>query len=281
MATIPRHEREAWISEAPDAEAIRIPIRALSFEGFRKWAASDRFPRCARVSFLSEAVWITDWLEFPEIVVPVAARTLAGFCDWAESESYPRSGVISYLDREIVIDMSPEELESHNKVKTEVSAVIYGLNKETGLGSFYSDGVQVTNQDADLSTEPDASFSTWKSLAAGKVRRVAGKRRAGTYMRLDGSPDWVLEIVSDSSVQKDTRRLWTNYYRAGVREYWLIDCREEALEFTIFIRGKSGFVAVRPRDGWLRSRVFGRGFQLDRRENRQGFWEYDLHVKAE
>ena len=42
-----------------------------------------------------------------------------------------------------------------------------------------------------------------------------------------------MEIVSDSSVVKDTRQLRQAYARAGVHEYWLVDARGEDLLFEI------------------------------------------------
>ena len=42
-----------------------------------------------------------------------------------------------------------------------------------------------------------------------------------------------------------------------------------------------GYVAVSPREGWLRSPVFGRGFLLDRQRNRQDRWTYTLRVSPD
>src|SRR5256885_8764701 len=47
------------------------------------------------------------------------------------------------------------------------------------------------------------------------------------YLELEGTPDMVLEVVSESSVQKDTKRLRQLYWQAGIREYWLVDARRE------------------------------------------------------
>jgi hypothetical protein len=49
-----------------------------------------------------------------EILVPPFAHTLAGFRAWAKSDDFPERGHISFIDQEIIIDMSPEELETHN-----------------------------------------------------------------------------------------------------------------------------------------------------------------------
>ena len=54
-------------------------------------------------------------------------------------------------------------------------------------------------------------------------------------MELEG-PDLVVEIVSDSSVTKDTQRLPLSYWQAGVTEYWLVDVGGERLSFQIYSR---------------------------------------------
>jgi Uma2 family endonuclease len=75
----------------------------------------------------------------------------------------------------------------------------------------------------------------------------------------------VLEVVSRSSVQKDTRNLREDYWQAGVREYWLIDARTDPLPFDILRHTPKGYRATAKKDGWLRSVVFGKSFRLLRR----------------
>ena len=41
----------------------------------------------------------------------------------------------------------------------------------------------------------------------------------GGYTELQGSPDMVLEILSDASEQKDKEKLRVAYWDAGFREY--------------------------------------------------------------
>jgi Uma2 family endonuclease len=86
------------------------------------------------------------------------------------------------------------------------------------------------------------------------------------------SPDWVLEIVSNSSVAKDTRDLRQAYHRARIREYWLVDARGEDIHFQILHWRKTGYVAAPREAGWQRSRVFARWFQLTRCRDRRGGW---------
>jgi Uma2 family endonuclease len=48
-----------------------------------------------------------------------------------------------------------------------------------------------------------------------------------------GAPDFVLEILSPSTREKDTIQKKELYLEAGVREYWLIDGEAKTLEVNI------------------------------------------------
>jgi Uma2 family endonuclease len=138
----------------------------------------------------------------------------------------------------------------------------------------------VTNVEANLSTEPDASFATWDSLGAGRVRLVPREGVHGQYLELEGTPDWVLEVVSKYSVRKDTRRLRERYHRAGIPEYWLIDARGDEVVFDLLVRAESDYVSEVGRGGWQTSPVFGRRFRLVRSRGPLELWQYTLQVKG-
>src|SRR5262249_34297703 len=85
-----------------------------------------------------------------------------------------------------------------------------------------------------------------------------------------GRPDWVVEIVSRSTVHKDTQRLRTLYHRAGIPEYWLIDARGAEIEFQILVWRKKGNVAVWTPPGSDRSPQRGRRVRLGARRDPRG-----------
>jgi Uma2 family endonuclease len=175
--------------------------------------------------------------------------------------------------------MSPEELETHNKVKSEAYRVVGSLTRSLDLGEFFSDRTLVTNEPAGLSTEPDATFVSWASFETGRVRLIPREDHPGQFMELVGTPDWVMEIVSRWSWQKDTAWLREAYHRAGIAEFGLVDAHYDEISFQILRWRRDRYVAVAARDGWTRSTVFGRSFRLVRRKNRLGRWTYTLEVK--
>lgn len=216
--------------------------------------------------------------ESGELFVPSSAQSLEGFREWALSEEFPDRGRFTFAAGELIIDMSPEYLETHNFLKTEITSVIYGLARKRGLGRVFGDRCLFSNEAAGISTEPDATFCTFSSLRSGRCQIVRG-RRPGVSDELVGSPEWVLEILSHSSVRKDKELLYEGYFRAGVSEYWLIDALGDEIVFQIFVPGGEGYVGVEPQEGWLASPTFGSSFQLTRQKHKDGLWEYTLKVK--
>jgi Uma2 family endonuclease len=268
------------VSEAPDIPPFSVPVSAATVDGFSRWAMSDRRPPHSQLCYAGGWIYI-EMIEMDGLFIslPVTALTQEGFSAWAASKDFPRRGRVSFLEKEIFFDMSPEELLTHNAVKTEVNRVTSNLNVELNLGQFYTDRALVVNEKAKLSTEPDGVFVTWKSLRSKRVLLVPRKARHDEFTELRGSPDWVLEVISLTSEQADTRQLRQQYHRAGVAEYWLINARGEEIDFKILVRRPKGYVAAARRGGWQHSPVFGRSFRLERWTDPLGYWQYRLHVQ--
>lgn len=213
-----------------------------------------------------------------ELTIPTDVQSLADFRVWAASDVFPDRGRIDYLGRCIEVDMSPEDLHTHGKVKVEVIRVVAQTVTVQELGELFCDRARVSCAEADLSCEPDVVFVSEESLESGRARLVP---QAGgepdRYVEIEGSPDLVVEIVSDRSVAKDTRRLPPRYYQAGVREFWLVDARGKELVFCIHRRGPSAFEPVEADvDGFQLSAVLGRRYRLERSRNRHGRMTFQL-----
>ncbi len=261
-----------------DILAVSIPTSALTLDGFCAWYQSDDFPPYVRISYLGSELYVELDPEEEAVQVPISAGTLEGFRAWATSKEFPERGRISYLGQEVFIDMSPENVDWQSEVKTEIARVIGNLVCESDVGKFYTDGPRISNPEADISNVPDGVFAAWETLTSGRLRRVPAKGKAGGTVELAGTPDWVMEIISPSSVRKDTKELREKYHRAGIREYWLIDVRGDEIQFQILRYRSAGYVAVARRGGWQKSPVFGRSFRLERRRDRLGSWQYRLLV---
>jgi Uma2 family endonuclease len=99
-------------------------------------------------------------------------------------------------------------------------------------------------------------------------------------MELDGTPDMVVEIVSPSSIRKDTQLLRELYRQGGIPEYWLVDARAEPLRIEILRHGSADYESALTPDGWSLSRVFGREFRLIRETDPLGQPQFALNART-
>lgn len=214
----------------------------------------------------------------PAFSIPAAARTFRGFREWALSEDFPQRGQITFSPEELIVDMSPESLKTHNYIKADISLVVHGLILRRELGRFIADRVLFSNERVGVSTEPDAMLISGSSLQSGRCSLVESKK-SGVNIEVLGAPDWILEVVSPTSVRKDKVILREGYYRAGVGEYWIVDGLGDEIDFQILVPGKDNYRSVEPDDGWLASPTFGVSFLLSIKKDKNGFIQYVLHVK--
>lgn len=211
-----------------------------------------------------------------QVRIPSWANDLESFRRWSRTDDYPERGWVSFLDGEIWVDMDMEQLFFHNQAKTEFTIVLGGLIKGEELGYYFSDRAPLINEGANLSTEPDGTFCSFRAIEEKRVRLVEGLEEG--HVEIEGTPDIVLEVVSKHSVRKDTKILRKLYWRAGIPEYWLVDARKPTLQFDILSWTERGYSATRRRQGWLKSKVFGRSILLETKPDRLGHPQFFLRL---
>jgi Uma2 family endonuclease len=214
--------------------------------------------------------------------MPCGFASLEDFRRWARSDQYPDGARVDFIQGRIEIDIAAEELFSHGSPKVEITIVLGLQVKRQKLGHLFVDDARVSNVPADLSAEPDVVFVSRDAIHAGRVRLIPKSRGgAGSYVEIEGSSDMIAEIVSASTVAKDTKRLPKAYFKAEIPEYWLVDARREKLLFRIHHRGTRAYELLGPDDeGYQYSEVFRCWFRLDRHRDERGNWEYDLRRKS-
>ncbi len=215
-----------------------------------------------------------------QVAVPLNLRCLEDFRRWALGDAFPERGRIDYVEGRIEVNMSPEDLFRHGALKVELLRVLSQLVKERDLGYLGTDRTRLSCLGAELSAEPDIVLLTEDTLASGRATLVPKAGGREQFIEIEGAADLVVEIVSDSSVTKDTQRLPEAYFRAGVREFWLADARGQELDFQIRPRGSEAFEIVGPdAEGFQYSQVLALGFRLERKAKARGRWTYDLRTK--
>ncbi|QDT37149.1 Uma2 family endonuclease [Stratiformator vulcanicus] len=217
----------------------------------------------------------------PDVQIPLgAAESLENFTAWARSDHFPLRGRIDYIDGDIEIDMNAEELADHGGPKTHIAVEITLRTVELDLGEVYISDARLKSVPGNLSAEPDILVVTYESIRNGDVKlHPPSNNRPGKFTLVEGPVALVVEIVSDSSVFKDKEKLRTAYFEAGVAEYWLVDAREEALQFDLLTRDpeSSQYVERQPdENGFLRSDVLDAAFRLERSLNPAGYNRYRL-----
>jgi Uma2 family endonuclease len=216
-----------------------------------------------------------------QVEIPLGIRNLTDFRRWALSDDFPQKGRIDYVAGRIEVDRSPEDFFTHGTLKSQVSSRIEHRVGELDLGHTLIAETRISSVSGDLSAEPDVVVISHDAIDQGRVRLVPkASGEEGRYVEVEGGPDLVVEIVSDSSVRKDTQRLPTAYFAAGVLEYWLIDARGDKLFFQIHRRGPSTFEPTSDdKSGYQPSQVLQCSCRLDRKRHTRGHWVYRLHNK--
>src|SRR5262245_51095446 len=94
--------------------------------------------------------------EDSKIAVPEWVRDVESFRRWSETDDFPQDRPVWWLNGEVWIDMSREQIFTHNLARTQVTIVVGYLVQTLNLGLFLSDGVLLSNFAAGISGNPDA-----------------------------------------------------------------------------------------------------------------------------
>lgn len=215
--------------------------------------------------------------EARHVCVPEWVLDLESFRRWSDADDFPEIERIEWMRGGVRIDMSREQLFSHVQVKLRFSMILGHLVEIESLGYFFPDGARLSNEEADLSVKPDGLFLSTESLEAKRVHLLEGMEEG--WLEVEGSPDMVLEVVNAGSVHKDTIELRESYWKAGIKEYWLVDARLDPPSFDILRHTSKGYVVTRKQKGWVRSSVFDRAFRLLRDIDPLGHPRFVLDVR--
>jgi len=211
-------------------------------------------------------------------VIPAWVQDHASFCRWALSDEYPERGRFAYLGDHVWVDLEMEAAD-HNAIKAIIGAVLLLMAQNRRLGRYFVDGMMLSHPPTGLSIGPDGMFVATRTYRSGRVVLRGGRPEPGQGLIVEGTPDMVLEVVSPSSVRKDTVELLDRYWQAGIPEYWLVDPRRADVEFTLYAHAAQGYQAVRPRGGWRKSAVFAAAFRLVPGTDELGLPQYALEVR--
>jgi Uma2 family endonuclease len=171
--------------------------------------------------------------------VPGVRMTEAQFEEWCDEDLRAE-----WVDGEIII-MAPANFE-HDDLNTWLTTLLRMFIEEHDLGIICAN-VSVRFGALRRRRDPDLFF----------ISKDRQHLMRPTYF--DAAPDLAIEIVSPDSQSRDRREKFTEYEKAGVREYWIIDPLSKTAE--LYRLERKRFLAVEATDGVLPSSVL-RGFRL-------------------
>lgn len=163
------------------------------------------------------------------MVLPAEKKqyTFADWLAWDEGER------IEIIDGETFMMATPSRI--HQKISGEIfrqlANFLEGKKCEVYSAPF---GVRLFEQDTDTPEDVD-------TMVEPDISVVCDNSKLDKY-GCKGAPDMVIEVLSPSSLRHDRLVKLNLYQRAGVREYWIVDPGNRAVQ--VFLQDAGGSLRI-------------------------------------
>ncbi len=117
-----------------------------------------------------------------------------------------------------LLTMAPAPYMIHQKISMELTDLIRMYLKKHPIGDLYYAPVDVELSNKNI-FQPDLLF-----VSKDRLNIITEKR-------IMGSPDLIIEILSESSYELDTKIKYKIYEDTGVQEYWIVDPNKKSMIF--------------------------------------------------
>ncbi|MCI0705459.1 MAG: Uma2 family endonuclease [Planctomycetia bacterium] len=211
--------------------------------------------------------------------IPSNINDLSAFRRWVHFAELPEKLPIHFLRGDVWMNCARTDSLANVLIRGALIATLHEQARTDHSGTYVTAGMLWSNDQAGFATLPDGFFISKEALKTGRVRFSNGGNPKAHATEVIGTPDLVIEIVSDESEEKDTDWLMSAYSLAGVPEYWLIDARGKRLRFDILAHSPRGYRTTRKVNGWIRSTVFQKTFQLVRSQDQDELPKFTLEVR--
>lgn len=135
---------------------------------------------------------------------------------------------IELFDGECFMTAMPST--KHQRVATELGVFLHAYVNRHGLGTVFSSAVDVYLSETTV-LQPDLSFLPNERLHIDDEKK------------LNGAPDLVVEILSETTEERDRTFKFREYARGGAKEYWMLDPEEKKVE--VYQNSEKGFQPVK------------------------------------
>lgn len=121
---------------------------------------------------------------------------------------------------------TPAPIPKHQAVVLRLTFHLAGHVLKTGAGELFTGPIDVVLSEVDV-VQPDLLF-----LSKERLDQISGTR-------IDGAPDLMVEVLSESTRKRDEIAKRHLYEKHGIREYWVVDPELETCK--IYRRSGSTF----------------------------------------
>ncbi|NOZ69259.1 MAG: Uma2 family endonuclease [Deferribacteres bacterium] len=116
--------------------------------------------------------------------------------------------------------MTPSPVPRHQRISRKIEFVLEKFVTENDIGEVFYAPCDVYLDDENV-VQPDILFISKERL------NIIGEKN------IQGAPDLVIEIISESTAYRDFVQKKRLYARSGVKEYWIVIPEEESIEIYI------------------------------------------------
>ena len=121
--------------------------------------------------------------------------------------------------------MNPAPVPTHQRISRNIEYYLFAFVQEHNLGEVFYSPIDVLLGTQEV-YQPDILFIAKNRLS------IIGEKN------IQGAPDLVIEILSESSVYNDLKKKKKVYESGGVQEYWIVDPNDQTIEIYVLKGGK-------------------------------------------
>jgi Uma2 family endonuclease len=144
--------------------------------------------------------------------------------------------------------MTPSPVTRHQRISRKIEFILEKFVTENNLGEVFYAPMDVYLDDENV-VEPDILFISKERL------NIIGEKN------IQGAPDVVIEIISESSAYRDMVQKKKLYAKYGVKEYWIVIPEEGSIEIYALADNKYNLRRAYNKDETLES-LFLKGLNI-------------------
>jgi Uma2 family endonuclease len=168
-------------------------------------------------------------------------------CTYEDYAKLPEGAPYQLIGGELVLSPAPSL--KHQRVARKLATKMTVFAEDRDLGEVYHAPTDVYFNEEET-YQPDIVFIPWDResiLDDGKV---------------NGAPDLVVEVLSPSTANDDLITKFQTYERYGVKEYWIIDPKDNSIKVYLHNEGRLSLGQVVQCHGLIESKVLS-GFAVE------------------